>query len=44
MTPHTPADLNLTVVLVAFLGAVAGVAVGLAVFWLIDPTLFWGTP
>jgi hypothetical protein len=44
MTPHKPADLNLTVVLVAFLGAAAGVAVGLVVVWLIDPTLFWGTP
>jgi hypothetical protein len=44
MTPHQPATLSLTVVLVAFLGAAAGVAVGLAAVWLIDPTLFWGTP
>jgi hypothetical protein len=43
MTTHH-SSFGFTVVLVAFLGAVAGVAAGLVVVWLIDPTLFWGTP
>ncbi len=43
MTPHQLPRVGLTVVIVAFLGAAGGVAVGLAVVWLLDPTLFWGT-
>lgn len=42
MSPHPVPSLNLTIVLVALLGATFGVAVGVAVVWLIDPTLFWG--